>query len=584
MFNSFKAKLLLPITVAAFVVSACDKEKEPAPAASVLSSNDTVLQYVPADTPYVLASIESPPDELMDKLEPRIDEILRAYQTVLREMIAAKQQELPEEERESPEAQKLAAVVDELAGLLSMEGLRGAGLGREATGALYGNGLLPVIRFDLTDGALFDAAISRIEDKAGQKMPVAALEGGGYRYADLDNLRVVIAILEKQAVITLVPVSFNEAQVANALGLTPPEKSIADSGELEAIAEKYGLTAHYAGFFDVEKIAATFIEPQTGANADLLAIMGHDAAALSDVCKAEIRDVAAIMPRMVLGYTDVTASRMDSRFVIEVREDIAEALTALTAPVPGLGGDPGGLMAFGMSLDVKAAREFVEARIEALEAEPFECELFADLQAGVEGAKMGLQQPVPPIFYDFKGFMAVVENIEGLDVASQTPPTAIEGRFMIAMDNAPALVGLGAMFSPELAQLNLQPDGKPVALDLPQMQAMGISAYAALTEGAVAVAVGENSQEDLVSMLSAEAADEPPFMSFTMDAGRYYSFLGDAIAASEAEEGEQAPSPEMQAALQDIMTAVGSIYDRMTVDILLTPQGIELRATETLAD
>ena len=180
--------------------------------------------------------------------------------------------------------------------------------------------------------------------------------------------------------------------------------------------------------------------------------------------------------------------------------------------------------------------------------------------------------------------MAVVENIEGLDVASQTPPTAIEGRFMIAMDNAPALVGLGAMFSPELAQLNLQPDGKPVALDLPQMQAMGISAYAALTEGAVAVAVGENSQEDLVSMLSAEAADEPPFMSFTMDAGRYYSFLGDAIAASEAEEGEQAPSPEMQAALQDIMTAVGSIYDRMTVDILLTPQGIELRATETLAD
>ena len=584
MFNSFKAQLLLPITVAAFVVSACDKEKEPAPAASVLSSNDTVLQYVPADTPYVLASIESPPDELMDKLEPRIDEILQAYQTVLREMIAAKQQELPEEERESPEAQKLAAVVDELAGLLSMEGLRGAGLGREATGALYGNGLLPVIRFDLTDGALFDAAISRIEDKAGQKMPVAALEGGGYRYADLDNLRVVIAILEKQAVITLVPVSFNEAQVANALGLTPPEKSIADSGELEAIAEKYGLTAHYAGFFDVEKIAATFIEPQTGANADLLAIMGHDAAALSDVCKAEIRDVAAIMPRMVLGYTDVTASRMDSRFVIEVREDIAEALTALTAPVPGLGGDPGGLMAFGMSLDVKAAREFVEARIEALEAEPFECELFADLQAGVEGAKMGLQQPVPPIFYDFKGFMAVVENIEGLDVASQTPPTAIEGRFMIAMDNAPALVGLGAMFSPELAQLNLQPDGKPVALDLPQMQAMGISAYAALTEGAVAVAVGENSQEDLVSMLSAEAADEPPFMSFTMDAGRYYSFLGDAIAASEAEEGEQAPSPEMQAALQDIMTAVGSIYDRMTVDILLTPQGIELRATETLAD
>ena len=397
-------------------------------------------------------------------------------------------------------------------------------------------------------------------------------------------MRVVVAILEKQAVITLVPSTFSEAQTGAVLGLTPPETSIADSGLLEDIASEYGLTSHYVGYFDAQKIAASFIEPQSGINADVLALAGHDPANFSDVCKAEIREMAGIAPRAVMGYTHVDASRMDSKFVVELRDDIAAGLTALTAAVPGLGGDPGGLMAFGMSLDVKAAREFAEARIEALEADPYECELFANLQAGVAGAKMGLQQPVPPIIYDFKGFLAVIDDIEGLDVATQTPPTSVDGRFMIAMDNAPALVGMGAMFSPELAALNLQPDGEPVALDLPQMQAMGITAHAALTDSAVAIAVGEESDADLSSMLSAEAGATTPFISFSMDAGRYYAFLGEAIAESEANGDEKAPSPEMQAALQDIMTAIGKLYDRMSVDVLLTANGVELRATETLAD
>lgn len=583
MFKSISIKLLLPIVVAALGIAACGKSEESAPT-SALSSNDTILRYIPADTPYVLASVEPLPDELLDKIEPKIDEVLQAYQVVLREVVAAKQRELPEAEQNSEQAQRVGAVIDELTSMLSLEELRGAGLGRDGTGAFYGNGLLPVIRFDLTDGALFDAAISRIEDKAGQKLPVATLEGGGYRYVDLGELRVIIAILEKQAILTVVPSGFTDEQTAEALGLTPPESSIADSGLLEEIARKYGFTAHYAGFFDTQKIASTFIDPQTGVNASLLAMMGPEAPSISDECKAEIRTVAGVVPRMVMGYTSVDANRMDSKFVIEVRDDLAAGLATLTSEVPGLGGDPGGLMSFGMSLDVEAARKFIEARVAALEADPFECEYFAELQAGVAGAKAGLQQPLPPIAYDFKGFLAIVENIEGLDVASQTPPTAIEGRFMVAMDNAPTLVGMGAMFSPELAQLNLQPDGQPVALELPQLQAMGITAHAALTEDAVAIAVGEDSAADLTAMLGAETADVAPFMSFSMDAGRYYAFLGEAIAASEAGEDENAPSPEMQAALQDIMIAVGSLYDRMSIDVLLTGEGIEFRASETLAD
>lgn len=155
---------------------------------------------------------------------------------------------------------------------------------------------------------------------------------------------------------------------------------------------------------------------------------------------------------------------------------------------------------------------------------------------------------------------------------------------MLAMDNAPALVTMGSMFVPQLADLNLQADGKPVVLDMPQMQGMGISAYAALTEGAIAIAVGEESEADIAGLLSAEVPETAPFMSVSIDASRYYSFLGDAIATAPRKDDEHGPSPEMQAALKEIMSAIADLYDRMTVDVLLTERGAEIQSSVTLKD
>jgi hypothetical protein len=239
-------------------------------------------------------------------------------------------------------------------------------------------------------------------------------------------------------------------------------------------------------------------------------------------------------------------------------------------------------MSFGMSLDFKAARSFMEARLDAMEADPFECEHFADVQDGVAQARESLNQPLPPMVYDFKGFLAIIDEIEGLDVATQTPPTSVDGSFLLAMDNAQGLIAMGAMFSPELAALNLQPGGDPVALDLPQLQAMGISAFAALTDGAVAVSVGEESESEVQGMLGAEGATPPPFMSFSIDAARYYSFMGEAIAVGD--DGEDAPTPEMKAALNELMQSIADLYDRMSGDVLFTANGIEMHMIETLKD
>jgi hypothetical protein len=185
--------------------------------------------------------------------------------------------------------------------------------------------------------------------------------------------------------------------------------------------------------------------------------------------------------------------------------------------------------------------------------------------------------------YDFKGFVAVIDAIEGLDITTQTPPTSVDGGFLLAMDNAQALVAMGAMFSPEVAALNLQADGNPVELNLPQLQSMGVAAFAALTDGALAMSMGEDAESQVQTMLEADASTPPPFVSFSVDAARYYSFMGEAIAAGDAG-ADDAPTPEMQSAMTEVMQSIADLYDRMAIDVLLTENGIEMHATETLKE
>ena len=582
MINSISTKILAVMVVGALLVTGCGRDEKET-SAQLLAESAAVLKYIPADSPYVFATLAPLPDDVMDHLEPKLDRVLVSYQAVLREVVAMKQAEAGADEAASEEAERVQAFVDELASLLSIDGLREAGIARDSLGAFYGNGLLPVMRLELSDSAAFEATMVRLEERAGSQMPVAEIDGQSYRYFDADEVRIVIAVTDDQAVFSMVPAGFNEEQTGRALGLTLPDSSIAETGVLEGIIGKYDFNKYIVGFVDLPKLAERFVGEPTGLDTDVLGLIDYDNSQLSDVCKAEVRSVAGIMPRMVIGYTDIKKNRFDSNLVFELREDIAKGMQTLPAIVPGLGIDTEALLAFGMSLDAKAARSFFEARLDAMEAEPFECEHFAELQASTVNGRQALNQPIPPMVYDFKGFLAVIDNLEGLDVATQTPPTSIDGTFLLAMDNAQAIVAMGAMFSPELAAMNLQPDGVPVALELPQLQEMGMEAFAALTEGGLAVSVGEEAETEVAGMLGAETASPPPFISFSMDAARYYSFMGEAIAVGD-DSGEQAPTPEMKDAMNEMMQSVADLYDRMSGDVLFTEHGIEVRMVETLKD
>lgn len=543
-----------------------------------------LLSYIPADTPYVFVSTEPLPSKVADKLEPTVDEILQVYQRILRHVMAEQLVKMAAEEDSADKAEQFRGLMEEVLGLVSLEGIRGAGIERASAFALYGNGLLPVLRLELSDDGLFDAAIQRIEKKAGEQLLVGTANGKSYKYADAEQVRLIIATIDDQAIVTAVPIKFDESQVAEALGLKKPRASLKSSKALSLISKEYGFSNYMTGFVSSQRIAEIFTGKATDKDKELFAAFAEQPPELSESCSAEIMEMVGIAPRMVFGYSDINPNNIKSAFVVELRKDIAKSLVAVPAAVPGLGSDPGGFMSIGFGLNPLALRSFYEARLDAMEADPYECERFADLQAGVAKGREALNQPLPPVVYSFRGFVANITDIQSMDFASNVTPESIDASILIAVENAEALIMMAAMMDPQIAALNLLPDGKPRKLELAQLAEFANTAYAALSTNALSVSFGVNAEKKSADMLRAMAPDPAPFMSMSMDAARYYAMVGETMAEQPTGDEEDKMPPAIRAAMAELMTLSGSMYDRMFVDVRLTERGVEVGANMTLSD
>ncbi len=582
MFKANPFKLILALCIVSITAAGCNGAPDDSTIAPPMTSEQGLLRYVPADTPYVFAMIDPLPDDVADKFEPKLDAMLTTYQEVLRATVQTRATDKSDAEDGNGIPDEAAALLQELAGLLSIEGLRSAGIDRDSTMVLYGAGLLPVMRMTLSDGELLEATIARMEKKANQSMSVAMIDGQSYRYAGDEEARLVVAVIDDEFVLSIVPANLPEDFLKSVLGLTLPSSSIADTGELQKVIDDNGYLSHSVGLIDVERIVATFLDDQSGVNAELLTLMKYDGSVLSDVCKSEIRSMATVVPRIVTGYTEMSVEKFMSNTIIELRNDIAAGLSTLSAPVPGLGSEQGALFSFGMSLDLLAAREFYSSQLDEVEAEPYQCELFAELQEGVVKGREVLNQPIPPIVYGFKGFLAVVEDIKGMDLAKKQPPTSADFRFLISTDNAEGLLAMGAMFSPEIAALDLQPDGVPVQFESPQFAGMIDVAFVAMTEDALALSIGAGTEARLGDMLTAAISEPTPFMSMEMDAARYYDFIAQAVALEDDEENPT--PPELKAAISEMIGVVGNMFSRMTIEVEFTERGVEFPSTVVMSD
>lgn len=593
--------LIKYIAVAGFglALAGCgDDEATPASiAGSTATGAGTPLAFVPADTPYVFANVEGWPQEVIDKWA----ELIAPVQAGYRESLARARVEVAKEAKngDPDDARKALAVMELFEDKLTLDGWQRIGFSRSGRVAMYGVGLVPVLRFEIDDADKFRGFVGQLETALETTFPVADLDGTAYwRFAPEEDkpFALVMALIGPHLVLTMDP-GPEVAPLATIMGLTPPATSLVDSGELLEVNREHGYGPYGTLLVDSRRFATALIGSETQ-ESWLTAKMAQDGKPMPPECRSEFLAMAGTVPRMVSGYTALSADTMDSGLVIEVRPDLTPGLMAIAAPVPGLGGSAGAVpfdFGFGIKLDKLA--EFMQARASAITAEPYTCEQLAGLNEGasqVSTQAAGLYMAAGW----FTGMRMVLTQLDWADGSTQ--PERVEGAIVLASPNPVGLVGMLKGFVPQLAGLEIAPGGEPQALALGEMAgAAGDNlppTYVAMSDAAIGLGIGEASAAGLKAQL-AQAPASPPPLIYVSYQGELYARLMQRIqdfsdAATAAASAIDSDDPEASAAarqaermqhvlepLTDSLNSIQAAVERAEASFILTERGLEMTQT-----
>ncbi|HET9482928.1 MAG TPA: hypothetical protein VFO79_03145, partial [Xanthomonadales bacterium] len=323
--------------VALLVLSACSRK-----------APEGTFAYVPADTPYVFANREPLPQAIVDEWNVRFAPLAAAYEKMLSRAVLDLAKQEGADERSARGAR---AVLEELKGNVSFEGLGRLGFDLRGHWAFYGVGLVPVARWELRDPDAFRAFIGRVEQRWGEKIPVA--KAGDLEYWRVaggeGELAALFAVSGKQVVATLAPGNASESLVRRLLGVDRPDDAL-EPDVLEKLDSEYGFVPYGSGWIDVVRTATLLLDEKTGIEKEFLAALKIEDKPADPVCRGEMLAIAAKFPRAVVGYTRFDAKAVDQVAVLELPPALAAEFVGIAAPVPGLGASGDALVDFGMSL------------------------------------------------------------------------------------------------------------------------------------------------------------------------------------------------------------------------------------------
>lgn len=530
-------------------------------------SADTPLAYVPADTPFLFASLEAADDKTLEAVMASSNASLASQRGDLRQLA----EELRGNDAE-PLANLLEALADELAGKTNYQQVAeqiGVDLG--GLSAFYGFGLSPVMRLSVSDPERYRAFLDRLAEAAGQPLETQTLGELEYRRARLGEvpLQLVSAVDDGQAVLALAPTGLDDATLQRLLGDALPESSVQDTQRLSKLADANGYLPYGLGYVDMTRLAALLTgseDPMIKAYRTLAEqAEGQAPAPVPASCREDAMRLASRMPQMSAGYTTLNAERIEQRFNVALAEDIAAPFASLVSPVPGLGADS--LEApfdLAVALPMGDLRDLLIQQVQHVRSAPFGCPAFAELNSELDELGRQANMLAMPPFGSLRGLRLVVDEFAMPEQGGQ--PT-IKGALLVASSDPSGLLAIGQTTLPGLATLSLPSDGEPRELP-PQLTAMlgGMPAWLAMTDKALGVATGEGEQAALKKLLQGETGEAGELMHLKLSGEMYAKWLKLAEAFGSLAGNDAAALEEQLSAMQAQFERIDSVVVRMRMN------------------
>lgn len=493
---------------------------------------DQPLAFAPAATPWLLANLEPVPQQALDGWWKNAEQMLGVYGRALDSAIA----DIEARDPDATAARVARALREELRGKFDRAGWESLGFTGQARSAVYGIGLVPVLRMELGDADAFRAFIARVEARAGAKMATAEIAGQPYWTlgADSGPAMAVMAIQGKHLVLTVAPSKPSEALLRLLLGLDRPANNALDAGTLAAFNKARDYLPYGSGYIDTVLLTAAMTGERSFIEQEFLRAAGADPAAniASPACKAEFGALAAAVPKLSFGYAAMDAKSMDLRYAIETSAEHGKGLAGLSAEVPGLTGTGSGLLDVGFGLDLDAFAGFINVRAGQLAAAPFACEALVPLNAQI--AKLNTELANPAVFMAGAAVSGLNLSLSRIELPEGATPV-VQGKLAIASDNPASLLSMAGGFLPQLAALDLKPGADPVAMPAGLLPPDAPPAHIAVGDRAIALSFGAGEESALAAFASAKSGNPAPLMHYGVDSRGLTVFLDAVAKATQAQ-------------------------------------------------
>jgi hypothetical protein len=492
---------------------------------------------IPADTPYLMASVEPVSPGLWAKLE-------QAFKPVI-DMVAAKSQE------ERGKNKLFDAVLTEMAGKWTAAGLESLGLSAQPRFVMYGLGLQPfVARVAIKDGKTVRATFERIAARAGERLPPATIRGGRsyWQNTGKDGTSIVISIGDRELVAAVGKARDVEAKLDLILGLQKPARNMADGALIKQLMAGHGLGGQMIGFADTRQLASKALEAVSG-------LPGPP----SPACTGEIDRLSAKLPRLVVGYSELSGSRIAGSFVVEMAPDLLAELRALKTELPGLGAVMSGhpIMAFAAALDLARAQELGVAAAANLRQLGAACGL-GSLVNGAAQVVRQLSRPLPDLATRISGAAVVVNDIVMRAGDHSGTPEKIEGVLLVASPDARALFGKAIELEPMVKSLGIQVDGKlhDLRMPLPVFRAPAVG----IGERVIVVTAGDSQRGTGDQLIAARGGDKAPLFTAIYDFPRLMDFT-----ERNGDLDRETADPDVRAFLASLKDVFGNVSSTLDV-------------------
>lgn len=485
---------------------------------------------IPADSPYVITGTEPVPLEIVKDTLAQLNAMLDTTLKLYDEQISA---ENSNNLQDDVVLRSFLALIQELRGNISPEGLNSLGFSMQPSFAFYGIGPLPVYRMSLHDPLAFEAFLQRIEKAARIEVEHHSLQSVSYRVYRYENTIFPVAIQDNEVIVGVTNARSADVYLPYMLGTKRPKQSLADNNQIKEIIKTYGLRPFIAGFVDLIGLSDIFLQHRVSGSVtdEIMQVLELDEDSFeqpSETCRQEIRATLANMPRLVMGYEGFSAKEIQAMLALEFKSTFASRLDQTRASIPAmeLHNSNDVMASFGLGIDLQKFVGFLSELSQQVQQAPYVCEDFEWINTSTAQLQ-DLSSIIPPFVADLRGFSGVLKAMSfgSMGVVDLVSVDAVA--ILNTVDPSGLLQTL-AMFAAFIDPQEIEEAaGKPVAIEGLEELEFLVAPHIAKNSTAIGMSVGVGMQDEMAAVMEDKSIVASPLIVFSYNYSKFAELLGE---------------------------------------------------------